>query len=107
MPRYNSKNERIKKDYFRFLKEADRKSDSTIDAVRKAISRYETYTGLKDFATFNREQAIAFKRPLANTKARRAACQGDVARDHQCSEGVFKMAFVPAWLQVPDPGHGH
>jgi site-specific recombinase XerD len=72
MPRYNSKNERIKKDYFRFLKEADRKSDGTVDAVRKAISRYETYTGLKDFATFNREQAVAFKRHLANTKAERS-----------------------------------
>jgi integrase/recombinase XerD len=73
MRRYNPKNERIKKDYFRFLKEADRKSDSTIDGVRKAISRYETYTGLKDFATFNREQAVAFKKNLANTKAERTA----------------------------------
>lgn len=36
MPRYNSKNERIKKDYFRFLKEADRKSDSTIDEIGRA-----------------------------------------------------------------------
>jgi integrase/recombinase XerD len=71
MLRYNSKNERIKKDYIRFLKEADRKSDGTIDGVRKAISRFETYTGLKDFATFNREQAVAFKRQLANTKAER------------------------------------
>jgi integrase/recombinase XerD len=72
MPRYNSKNERIKKDYLRFLKEADRKSDGTVDAVRKAISRFETYTGLKDFATFNREQAVAFKKHLANTKAERS-----------------------------------
>src|SRR5262245_23610011 len=69
---YHPKNERAKKDYFRFLKEADRKSDSTIDSVRKAISRYETYTGLKDFATFNREQAVAFKRHLAKTKAQRS-----------------------------------
>jgi integrase len=72
MRHYNPKNERIKKEYFRFLKEADRKSESTIDAVRKAISRYETYTGLKDFATFNREQAVAFKKHLANTKAERS-----------------------------------
>ena len=72
MRRYHPKNERAKKDYFRFLKEADRKSDSTIDSVRKAISRYETYTGLKDFATFNREQAVAFKRQLAKTKAERS-----------------------------------
>jgi len=73
MPRYNPKNERIKKAYFRFLQEADRKADSTIDGVRKAISRYETYTGLKDFATFNREQAISFKKHLANTKGERTS----------------------------------
>jgi len=53
MSAYNSKNERIKKDCIRFLKEADRKAESTIDSVRKAISRYEAYTGLKDFATFH------------------------------------------------------
>ena len=72
MRHYNPKNERVKKDYFRFLKEADRKAESTVDAVRKAISRYEAYTGLKDFATFNREQAVAFKKHLAKTKAERS-----------------------------------
>ncbi len=71
MRTYNPKNERVKKEYLRFLKEADRKADSTIDGVRKAILRYETYTGLMDFATFNKEQAIAFKKHLANTKAER------------------------------------
>jgi integrase len=72
MQPYNPKNERVKKDYFRFLKEADRKAESTVDAVRKAISRYEAYTGRKDFATFNREQAVAFKKHLAKTKAERS-----------------------------------
>ena len=71
MRNYNPKNERIKKDYFRFLKEADRKADSTIDEVRKAISRLEVYTSFKDFATFNKEQAVAFKKHLAATKAER------------------------------------
>jgi integrase len=70
--RYNPKNERLKKDYFRFLKEADRKAESTVDAVRKAISRYESYTGFKDFVTFNREQAVAFKKHLAKTRAERS-----------------------------------
>jgi integrase len=72
MRHYNPKNERVKKDYFRFLKEADRKAESTVDGVRKAISRYESYTGLKDFATFNREQAVAFKKHLAKAKAERS-----------------------------------
>src|SRR5262245_56663010 len=72
MRHYNPKNERVKKDYFRFLREADRKAESTVDGVRKAISRYEAYTGLKDFATFNREQAVAFKRHLAKAKTERS-----------------------------------
>jgi integrase len=72
MQPYNPKNERVKKDYFRFLKEADRKAESTVDAVRKAIARFEAYTGRKDLATFNREQAVAFKKHLAKTKAERS-----------------------------------
>ena len=72
MKHFNPKNERVKKDYVRFLKEADRKAESTIDAVRKAISRFETYTALKDFATFNKEQAIGFKKHLAKMKAERS-----------------------------------
>ena len=48
-----------------------RKAVSTIDAIRKAISRYETYTGYKDFATFNKEQAIGFKKQLAKTRGAR------------------------------------
>ena len=37
MRAYNAKNERIKKDYIRFLKEADRKADSTIDALASSL----------------------------------------------------------------------
>jgi integrase len=71
MKRFNPKNERIKRDYFRYLKEADQKAEATIDSVRKAITRFETYTELKDFATFNKEQAIAFKKALSRTTTQR------------------------------------
>lgn len=67
MKKYHPKNERQKRDYFRFLKEADRKAETTIAGVRKAILRFETYTGFKDFKTFNKEQAIGFKSDLAKT----------------------------------------
>jgi integrase len=72
MVAYNPKNERIKKEYFHYQKEARGKADGTIDAIRKAISRYETYTGYKDFATFNKEQAIGFKKQLAKTAGARS-----------------------------------
>jgi integrase len=71
MTSYNAENERIKKDYFIYLKEANQKAETTINAVRKAILRYEEYTGLKSFKSFNKEQAIAFKKHLMTTKAER------------------------------------
>jgi integrase len=67
MVRLNPSNERLKRDYLRYLKEAKGKSEATLDSVRKALMRYESYTGAKDFKTFRREQAIAFKVRLAET----------------------------------------
>ena len=72
LTRFNPINERIKKAYFRYLKEAGRKADSTIDSVRKAISRFESYTQFKDFRTFNKEQAVAFKKHLAGGRSLRS-----------------------------------
>jgi site-specific recombinase XerD len=71
MSKLNPPNERIKRDYFRFLKEARGKSESTVDAVRKAVARFEDYTGARDFKTFRREQAIGFKERLAETSGQR------------------------------------
>jgi integrase len=61
-------NERIKRDYFIYLKEAKGKSESTIDAIRKALLRFEAHTKSKEFKSFRREQAIAFKAHLSETK---------------------------------------
>lgn len=71
MAKLNPKNERIKRDYLRWLKEAKGKSDASLDATRKALARFEVSTGAKDFATFRREQAISFKERLAETDAHR------------------------------------
>lgn len=61
----NSKNERVKRRYRKFLKEADGKSDQTIRQVDRAIARYEDFTGKVDFATFDQRKAIQFKNQLA------------------------------------------
>ena len=71
MPKLNPQNERIKRDFFRYLKGARGKSDATLDGVRKALSRFEDYTGGRDFKTFRREQAIGFKERLAETNRQR------------------------------------
>jgi site-specific recombinase XerD len=64
MSKLNPQNERVKRDYLRYLKNARGKSEATLDAVRKALSRFEDYTGARDFKTFRREQAIGFKERL-------------------------------------------
>ena len=65
MKKYNELNERIKRDYYRYLKEAKKQSDQSIDVIASAINRFEAYTNHKDFKSFHREQAIGFKHKLA------------------------------------------
>jgi len=65
MKKHNPANERIKRKYFTFLKEAKRHSEPTIDATAKALSRFESYTKYRDFKAFHFEQAVAFKKHLS------------------------------------------
>lgn len=65
MKKYNPDNERIKRKYLTFLKEAKRQNEASIDAVAKALSRFEEYTNYRDFKRFHFEQAIGFKNHLA------------------------------------------
>jgi integrase len=64
MAKHNPTNERIKRAYFVYLREARRRNDASIDGVAKAIRRFEEHTGAREFAKFHREQAVAFKRKL-------------------------------------------
>ena len=66
MLKHNPNNERIKRKYLIFLKEAKRQNESSIDAVAKALSRFESYTKYRDFKAFHFEQAVGFKGHLAN-----------------------------------------
>ena len=70
MKEYNPANERIKRKYFSFLKEAKRHSEPTVDAAAKALSRFEAYNRYRDFRVFHFEQAIAFKKLLAASERR-------------------------------------
>lgn len=67
MTKHNAANERVKRDYYRYLKEARGRDEATIDAVAKSLARFEDSTGRKEFRRFHREQAVAFKRRLADT----------------------------------------
>ena len=64
MKTHNAGNERIKRTYFRYLREANRQSEASVDAVARSLSRFEAYTRFVDFKVFRIEQAVAFKRHL-------------------------------------------
>ncbi len=72
MANHNANNERIKRKYFAYLKEAKRQSESSVDGAAKALNRFEVYTTYRDFRAFHTDKAIAFKRHLAEQKAQRS-----------------------------------
>lgn len=71
MAKHNADNARIKREYFQYLKEAGRRSEASIDAVAKALDRFEEANGHKDFRKFHRQQAVSFKRKLDEERAMR------------------------------------
>jgi len=71
MTKYNSENERIKRKYLIFLKEAKRQNEASIDAVAKALSRFDEYNKFNNFKRFHFEQAVGFKDHLAKQDNRR------------------------------------
>ncbi len=66
MKKHSAENERMKRRYFSYLKEARRQSEATIDAVAKALARFEEHTKYRDFKAFHYQQAVAFKSHLAS-----------------------------------------
>jgi len=67
MKTHNPQNERIKRRYLTFLKEARRRSEASIDVVASALHRFEQYTNFRDFRKFHIQQAIGFKADLFKT----------------------------------------
>lgn len=68
MRKHNAENERIKREYLRWLKGANGRSEQTLDIAAAAIDRFEAHAGFRPFKTFRREQAISFKEHLAGAR---------------------------------------
>lgn len=66
MARHNAANERIKREYLHYLKEAKGRDEATLDGVAKSLARFEESTGWKAFKRFHREEAVVFKKRLAD-----------------------------------------
>lgn len=68
MARRNSDNQRIKRKYLVWLKDARGLSEASIDKAAAALARYDDWLAGKDFRTLHAERARAFKRHLAGLK---------------------------------------
>ena len=72
MAKFNAENERIKRKYLEWQKEAKGKSDSTITNIRDHIYAYEEFTKFKSFKQFNKNDAIEFKKYIMHKKSKRS-----------------------------------
>ncbi|MGB0115753.1 MAG: site-specific integrase [Terriglobales bacterium] len=95
MTKHNPRNERIKREYFAFLKEAKSHSEPTVDAAAKALDRFELFTRHRDFKLFHPEQAIAFKRYLAQQRAQRS---GEVLSKATLHSTLTQLKRFFRWL---------
>ena len=105
MTTHNANNERTKRRYFAYLKEAKRHSEPTVDAVAKALARFESDTKHRDFKSFHFEQAIAFKRRLAEQKSQQTGEKLSKATLHATLANV--KAFFIAMRATDTPGIMH
>jgi integrase len=101
MIKTNAKNERIKHAYFIYLREARRRNEGSVDAVAKAISRFEESTDFADFGSFHRDQAVTFKRKLDKQTAVRGGARLSRATVHS-TLSALRNFFI--WLR-DQPGY--
>jgi integrase len=95
MIRHNAANERIKRRYFQYLKDVKGRDEASIDAVAKAIDRFEDQTKLRDFKKFHVEQVRAFKTRLGAARNERTGESLSASTIHS-TLGALKAFFF--WL---------
>src|SRR4051812_40028441 len=98
MTKPNAANERIKREYFRYLQEAKGRDEATIDGVAKALARFEESTGRRDFKRFHREQAVSFKKRLAEATNARTGERLSKATVHSTLRELRAFFFYLAHL---------
>ncbi|ABI39853.1 phage integrase family protein [Shewanella sp. MR-4] len=70
MKKSSTNNARILHDYIKYLRDAKRQDDSTIDGAMKSINRFEECTNYLDFSKFKAKHAIEFKKQLLAQKSK-------------------------------------
>ena len=101
MTKFNAANERIKRQYLEWEKEAKGKADSTINNIRDAIYRFEECTNFKNFKQIATQDIISFKKHLKLTKNQRT---GDtVSKTFLLHTSKYLISFFQ-WL-CSQPGY--
>ena len=103
MTTHNADNERIKRRYFAYLKEAKRHSEPTGGRGGEGAGAFRGRHQYRDFKAFHFEQAIAFKRHLAEQRQpadRGEAEQGDAECHARAPETLLPVAGGATGLQV-------
>jgi site-specific recombinase XerD len=95
MIKRNGANERIKRRYLQHLKETKGRDEASLDAVAKAIARFEDHAKNRDFKKFHVEQARAFKAHLASARSARTGEPLSASTVHS-TLAALKSFF--AWL---------
>jgi site-specific recombinase XerD len=88
-------NERIKRRYLQFLSDVKGRDEASLDAVAKAIERFDLYNRRRDFKKFHIEQARAFKANLIEQRNARTGAPLS-ASTITSTLGMLKAFFV--WL---------
>jgi integrase/recombinase XerD len=82
MRKFNEENERIKRQYLIFLREAKGQDESSLDKVAAALLEFEQAVGFKSFKAFHRDWATKLKKHLKQRKnARTGQPLGIATRD--------------------------
>lgn len=101
MRKHHPKNERIKRRYFEYLKEAKRMDVSSVDMAAAAIAGFEQWSNYRDFASFHIEQAKGFKGWLAQQRNGKTGKPLAVATVHSRLMALKALFF---WL-AGQPGY--
>ena len=101
MRKHHPDNERVKRRYFVFLKEAKRQNVASVDAVAKAISRFEGYTKWRDFKAFHFEQAVGFKTHLVKHRNEKT---GSALSKATMNSSLRSLKTFFQWLSM-QPGY--
>jgi integrase/recombinase XerD len=98
--KHNPENERLKRSYLIYMREAEQHGEQSLDAIAKALHRFETYTKFRSFRAFHTDQAIAFKCHLGTVKSERTGAPLSFATQY-ATLAALKAFF--RWL-VGQPG---